>query len=61
MIGVAELSFVATQVSNRLMIYPAEIFLAVALIYYLICASLDVAAGALLKRQARKGWLGQVS
>lgn len=60
-IGVAELSFVATQVSNRLMIYPAEIFLAVALIYYLICASLDVAAGALLKRQARKGWLGQVS
>lgn len=40
-IGVGELSFVATQVSNRVMIYPAEIFLAVAAIYYLFCASLD--------------------
>ena len=44
-IGVGELSFVATQVNNRVMIYPAEIFLAVAVLYYLMCASLDVASG----------------
>lgn len=51
-IGVAELSFVATQVSNRVMVYPAEIFLAVALIYYLFCASLDVTAGWVGRRYA---------
>ena len=50
-IGVGELSFVATQVNNRVMIYPAEIFLAVAVLYYLMCASLDVASGWLLKCQ----------
>ncbi|RMX06351.1 amino acid ABC transporter permease [Corticibacter populi] len=51
-IGVAELSFVATQVSNRVMVYPAEIFLAVALIYYLFCASLDLGSGWLSRRYA---------
>ena len=49
-IGVGELSFVATQVNNRVMVYPAEIFLAVAVLYYLMCASLDVASGWLLRR-----------
>lgn len=55
-IGVGELSFVATQVNNRVMVYPAEIFLAVAVLYYLMCASLDVAAGWLLKRQSARAW-----
>ena len=55
-IGVGELSFVATQVSNRVMVYPAEIFLAVAVLYYLMCASLDVASGRLLKRQPARAW-----
>lgn len=39
-IGVGELSFVATQVSNRVMVYPAEIFLFVALLYYIFCISI---------------------
>lgn len=55
-IGVGELSFVATQVNNRVMVYPAEIFLAVAVLYYLMCASLDVASGWLLKRQSARAW-----
>ena len=55
-IGVGELSFVATQVNNRVMVYPAEIFLAVAVLYYLMCASLDVASGRLLKRQPARAW-----
>jgi polar amino acid transport system permease protein len=40
-IGVGELSFVATQVSNREMVFPAEIFLFVALIYLVFCYSLE--------------------
>ncbi|MGV8698466.1 ABC transporter permease subunit, partial [Pseudomonas aeruginosa] len=42
-IGVGELSFVATQVSNRVMVHPTEIFLFVALLYFLLCTSLDLA------------------
>lgn len=45
-IGVPELSFVATQVNNRAMVYPAEIFLFVALVYFVICGALDLAASA---------------
>ncbi|WP_301150918.1 amino acid ABC transporter permease [Metapseudomonas otitidis] len=57
-IGVGELSFVATQVSNRVMVHPTEIFLFVALLYFVLCTSLDLAAGALARygggpRQAR--------
>jgi polar amino acid transport system permease protein len=36
-VGVSELTHVATQVNNRTMIYPAEIFLFIALIYFIIC------------------------
>lgn len=53
-IGVAELSFVATQVSNRVMVYPAEIFLFVAVIYYIYCVGLSFVANALLKRYQAK-------
>ncbi|THF65459.1 amino acid ABC transporter permease [Pseudothauera nasutitermitis] len=49
-IGVGELSFVATQVSNREMVYPTEIFLFVALLYFLICSSLELGAGAIARR-----------
>lgn len=49
-IGVGELSFVATQVSNRVMVYPAEIFLFVAFVYCVFCTSLDMASNALMKR-----------
>ncbi|BBP83475.1 amino acid permease [Pseudomonas sp. Pc102] len=43
-IGVGELSFVATQVSNRVMVHPTEVFLFVALVYFVLCASLDLLA-----------------
>ena len=40
-IGVSELTQVATQVNNRSMIYSTEIFLFVAMIYFFICYSLS--------------------
>ncbi|KVO30955.1 polar amino acid ABC transporter permease [Burkholderia ubonensis] len=52
-VGVPELSFVATQVNNRLMVYPAPIFLFVAAIYLVLCTSLDGAARWLLSRRPR--------
>jgi polar amino acid transport system permease protein len=39
-VGVGELSFVASQVNSRLMIYPMEIFLFVGVIYFLLCSAL---------------------
>lgn len=36
-VGVSELTHVATQVNNRSMIYPTEIFLFVAAVYFVIC------------------------
>ncbi|KVG86994.1 polar amino acid ABC transporter permease [Burkholderia ubonensis] len=52
-VGVPELSFVATQVNNRLMVYPAPIFLFVAAIYLVLCTSLDGAARWLLSWRPR--------
>ncbi|WP_127077663.1 amino acid ABC transporter permease [Rhodomicrobium lacus] len=40
-IGVPELSFVATQVNNRAMIYPTEIFLFIGVVYWCLCAAID--------------------
>ena len=51
-VGVGELSFVATQVSNRLMVYPAQIFLFVGFIYLVLCTALDrIATHALTRRK----------
>jgi polar amino acid transport system permease protein len=36
-VGVSELTHVATQVNNRSIIYPAEIFLFIAVVYFIIC------------------------
>lgn len=36
-IGVSELSHVATQVNNRTLNYPTEIFLFIALLYFILC------------------------
>ena len=36
-VGVSELTHVATQVNNRTMLYPTEIFLFIAVIYFIIC------------------------
>ena len=49
-IGVGELSFVATQVSNRVMVHPAEIFLFIALMYFLLCSALQYLAQAATRR-----------
>ncbi|WP_341315544.1 amino acid ABC transporter permease [Paraburkholderia sp. IMGN_8] len=52
-VGVGELSFVATQVSNRLMVYPAQIFLLVGFIYLVLCTALDRVATYALTRRKR--------
>lgn len=49
-IGVPELSFVAAQVSNRVMVYPTEIFLFVGAIYWIICFGVDSLAGVAERR-----------
>ena len=51
-VGVPELSFLANQVNSRLMVYPVQIFLLVALIYLILCTALDWCAMRLLSRHA---------
>ena len=48
-IGVPELSFVAAQVNNRAMVYPAEIFLFVGAVYAGLCVAVDRFAAALAR------------
>jgi polar amino acid transport system permease protein len=36
-VGVSELTHVATQINNRTMIYPTEIFIFIAGVYFIIC------------------------
>lgn len=48
-VGVPELSFVAAQVNNRLMVYPAEIFLFVGAVYGALCLSVDRIAARLTR------------
>jgi polar amino acid transport system permease protein len=65
-VGVAELSFVATQVNSRLMVYPAEVFAFVALIYFVMCSALEWLCTKLLgkplrpqadaMKKPRRGW-----
>lgn len=49
-VGVAELSFLATQVNNREMVYPLEVFLFVAFIYFVMCLTLEIVANLVAKR-----------
>lgn len=51
-IAVSELSFVATQVSNRLMVHAAEVFGFAALLYFVLCGSLQLAATLAARRWA---------
>ena len=48
-VGVAEFTFIATQINNRSMIYPTEIFLFVIIVYFILCAALDFAISVLPK------------
>lgn len=61
-VGVAELSFVAAQVNSRLMVYPAEVFLLVGVLYFLMCSTLELGAQWLARRlsSTRAGAAGSV-
>lgn len=52
-VGVPELTMVAGQVNNREQVYPLEIYLLTAVLYFLLCAGLNV-----LARQAER-WLNR--
>ncbi|KES19893.1 ABC-type amino acid transport system, permease component [Gilliamella apicola SCGC AB-598-B02] len=49
-VGVAEFTFIATQINNRSMVYPTEIFLFVIVVYFIICLSLDIVVSFLAKK-----------
>ena len=49
-VGVSELTHIATQVNNRSLVHPAEIFLFVAAVYFVLCFSLSSWARVLEKR-----------
>ncbi|MBF9265855.1 amino acid ABC transporter permease [Paracidovorax cattleyae] len=51
-VGVNELSFLATQVNARVMTAPAEVFGFVALLYWLVCSALDLGARAAARPRA---------
>ncbi|MBK5143837.1 amino acid ABC transporter permease [Budviciaceae bacterium BWR-B9] len=53
-VGVGELTFLATQVNNRSMVYPTEVFLFIALVYFIFCLSLDLVANWVSKRYSVK-------
>ena len=50
-VGVAELSFLSTQVNARLMVNPAEVFLFVGGIYWALCSALNLLTWAVSLRQ----------
>ena len=47
-VGVPEFTFLANQLNNRLMIYPAQIFLFVGFVYLMLCGALQGLARLLL-------------
>lgn len=53
MVNVPELTTVASQVNSRTQIYPAEIFLFIALLYFLLCSGLSLLA----RRLGHAKWL----
>jgi polar amino acid transport system permease protein len=53
-VGVSELTHVATQINNRTMIYPTEIFFFIAIIYFIICFAFTSLSRWLEKRLAAR-------
>jgi polar amino acid transport system permease protein len=51
-VGVSELTHVATQINNRTMIHPAEVFLFIAVVYFAICFALTSVSRRLERRLA---------
>jgi polar amino acid transport system permease protein len=47
---VTELTYVASQVNNRTIVYPADIYFFVACVYFVLCSGLSVGAGRLSRR-----------
>jgi polar amino acid transport system permease protein len=54
-VGVSELTHVATQINNRTIIYPTEIFFFIAVIYFIICYAFTSLSRWLEKQLAWKG------
>lgn len=50
-VGVAEFTFVATQINNRSMVYPTEIFIFVIMVYFVICWALDFSVSRLTQKK----------
>lgn len=53
-VGVPEFTFLANQLNNRLMVYPAQIFLFVGFVYLILCGALQGSANVLLSRRFEK-------
>jgi polar amino acid transport system permease protein len=53
-VGVPEFTFLANQLNNRLMVYPAQIFLFVGFVYLILCGALQGLAHVLLAGRARR-------
>jgi len=51
-VGVSELTHVATQINNRSLVYPTEIFLFIAVVYFLLCYAFTTLSRWLEKRLA---------
>ncbi|HJV67275.1 MAG TPA: amino acid ABC transporter permease [Geomonas sp.] len=51
-VGVSELTHVATQISNRTMAYPTEIFMFIAAVYFVICYAFTSLSRALERKLA---------
>lgn len=53
-IGVGELSFVATQISNRVIVHPFEVYAFAALVYFLLCSGLELGGSRLAHHYRNK-------
>jgi polar amino acid transport system permease protein len=51
-VGVSELTHVATQINNRSFVYPTEIFLFIAVLYFMVCYAFTTFSRSLEKRLA---------
>ncbi|RKP49673.1 amino acid ABC transporter permease [Pararobbsia silviterrae] len=53
-VGVPEFTFLANQINNRLMIYPAQIFLFVGAVYLVVCSAFQALANRLIGAMRRE-------
>ncbi len=49
-VGVEELSLLATRVNAQIMVHPAEVFIFVGMVYWLLCSAVDALAGWMERR-----------